>query len=142
MKTTRPPVFAASPSRTYRTGSPTALTGSKESNKFKTNFKQVMSRIHHLSLQIATEYYEAAPEHTLEIPEAHEFFNDELNDYWLEPIRENLTSLKLYSAEMYWGYFPRCNLPRFSNLKTLMLGNMSFTHDAQLEWILSHAEKL
>lgn len=120
---------------------PAALTGTKE-NKFKTDFQQVMSRINHLSLQIATEYYEAAPEHTLEIPEAHDFFGHELQKYWLEPVSERLTYLSLYATEMYWGYYPRCHLPRFPSLKTLNLGNMSFTHDEQLDWILSHAEKL
>lgn len=120
---------------------PAALTSTNEST-FKTNYRQALSRINHLSLEIATEQYEASPENTLEIPEAHEFFGNELNRYWLEPVRDQLTYLKLYAAEMYWGYFPRCNLPRFPNLITMVLGNMSFTHDAQLDWLLSHGDKL
>lgn len=50
-------------------------------NKFKKDFEQVMSRITHLSLQIATEDEEAAPEMTLDIPESHNFFGHELQEY-------------------------------------------------------------
>ncbi|KAJ9629588.1 hypothetical protein H2203_001964 [Taxawa tesnikishii (nom. ined.)] len=120
---------------------PEALTSSTVS-KFQTDFQAVRSRINSLSLSIATEYDDAAPEHTLDIPEAHTFFATELNQYWLEPMRHQLTHLKLYAREMYWGYYPRYDPPHFPKLRSLILGNLSFTHDKQLDWILSHADTL
>ncbi|KAH0260867.1 hypothetical protein KCU91_g14369, partial [Aureobasidium melanogenum] len=111
-------------------------------NEFARNFQHVMSRITHFSLQVATEDDSAAPEHMLEIPESHDFFGHELKTYWLAPIAENLVYLKLYASDMYFGMYPKCNLPQFPKLRTLLLGNLSVVNDDQIDWILSHAATL
>lgn len=107
--------------------------------KFKKDFGEVMSRITHLSLQIATEDEEAAPEMTLDVPESHNFFGHELEEYWIAPIAENLVYFKLYSNEILFGLFPVCNLPKLPKLRTLILGNLSMGNDDPIDWILSHA---
>lgn len=114
----------------------------EENIEFQTNFHQVMSRITQLSLQVATEYDSASPENTLKIPECHDFFGHELQTYWLAPMADKLTYLKLYATEMYIGWFPQCNLPVFPALRTLVLGNMSFVQDEQVDWVLSHSATL
>jgi hypothetical protein len=123
---------------------PQALIASNDDQdiKFKRNFEQVMSRLTHLSLQVATEDNQHAPEHTLDIPESHNFFGHELQEYWIAPIAKNLVYLKLYANEMLFGLFPACNLPRLSKLRTLILGNLSIGNDDQIDWILSHAATL
>ncbi|KAH0366087.1 hypothetical protein KCU65_g5568, partial [Aureobasidium melanogenum] len=113
-----------------------------EDNGFAENFKKVMSRITHFSLQVATEDDEAAPENMLHIPESHDFFGHELQTYWLGPMAENLVYLKLYASELYFGMYPGCNLPRFPKLRMLLLGNLSIVNDDQIDWILSHADTL
>jgi hypothetical protein len=123
---------------------PQALIASKDDEdiKFKENFEQVMSRITHLSLQIATEDNEAAPDQTLDIVESHTFFGHELQEYWIAPIAENLVYFKLYANEMLFGLFPACNLPRLPKLRTLIFGNLSIGNDDHINWILSHANTL
>ena len=108
------------------------------------DFRAVLSRLESLSLQIVTEYDDAAPENTIYIEEPYKFFGDDLRQYWLEPVRVNLTHLKLYATQTFWGYLPYCNLPglHFPKLKSLSLGNMTFTHDWQMDWILSHGSTL
>ncbi|KAH0169904.1 hypothetical protein KCU67_g2868, partial [Aureobasidium melanogenum] len=111
-------------------------------NGFGRDFQHVMSKITHLSLQVATEDDSAAPEHMLEIPESHDFFGHELQTYWLAPIADNLVYLKLYASDMYFGMYPRCKLPSLPRLRTLLLGNISIVNDDQIDWILSHAATL
>ncbi|KAG9596407.1 hypothetical protein KCV01_g9540, partial [Aureobasidium melanogenum] len=106
------------------------------------DFQHVMSRITHFSLQVATEDDSAAPEHMLEIPESHDFFGHELQTYWLAPIADNLVYLKLYASDMFFGMYPKCNLPSLPKLRTLLLGNISIVNDDQIDWILSHAATL
>jgi hypothetical protein len=113
-----------------------------EDIKFKQNFEQVMSRITHLSLQIATEDDEAAPDMTLDIAESHSFFGHELQEYWIAPIAEKLVYFKLYANEMLFGIFPACNLPKLPKLRTLIFGNLSMGNDDHIDWILSHAATL
>jgi hypothetical protein len=123
---------------------PQALIASSkdEDIKFRLDFEQVMSRITHLSLQIATEDEEAAPEMTLDVPESHNFFGYELQEYWIAPIAANLVYFKLYANEMLFGIFPACNLPKLPKLRTLILGNLSMINDDHIDWILSHANTL
>jgi hypothetical protein len=123
---------------------PDALIKSHENEdiKFQQDFEQVMSRITHLSLQIATEDNEAAPDQTLDIRESHTFFDHELQEYWIVPIAENLVYFKLYANEMLFGIFPACNLPRLPKLRTLIFGNLSLGNDDHIDWILSHAATL
>jgi len=108
------------------------------------DFKAVLSRLDTLELQIATEYVDAAPETSIELEEVHTFFGIDLKQYWLRPVQHQLVHLKLYARETYWGYLPFFDPQdlHFPALKHLALGNYSFTHDWQLDWILSHAETL
>ncbi|CAD0090930.1 unnamed protein product [Aureobasidium vineae] len=55
---------------------------------------------------------------------------------------ENLTYFKLYANNMYFGMLPQCNLPTLPKLHTLIVGNMSFANNDQIDWILSHKETL
>ncbi|KAE8423046.1 hypothetical protein BDV36DRAFT_309317 [Aspergillus pseudocaelatus] len=70
-------------------------------------------------------------------------FHSELPLFWLKPTMSNLEHLTLYSS-LYFGFYPVCDLRdiRFPRLKTLSLGNHTFIHDSQLEWILSHGSTL
>lgn len=114
-----------------------------EEKAFRQHFDTVMSRIKQLSLGITTEDCFASPENTLVIPELHDFFGFELQEYWLAPFATNLEYLKLYGdREVYWGFYPACNLPHFPVLKTLILGYVSFTSELQTQWLLSHANTL
>jgi hypothetical protein len=106
------------------------------------NFLAVLGRLSELRLKIITEEDTASPESAWNIQEMHTFMED-LPATWLEPARENLTSLTLH-MDTFWGYYPKCELRgiKFPKLKKLELGNYTFAHDWQLEWILSHAETL
>lgn len=112
------------------------ITGSED-------FRVVLSRIDTLELNIATEERDAGPGDLITYPERHQFFGADLVDLWLAPVQHNLISLKLYS-NCYWGYLPKCDLRKlhFPRLKRLALGKMTFTHDWQLDWILSHGQTL
>jgi hypothetical protein len=107
------------------------------------DFKAVLSRIDTLELGIATEEQSASPESNIECSERHQFFGTDLVDYWLAPVQHNLVNLKIYSS-CYWGYLPKCDLRKlhFPKVKGLALGNMTFTHDWQLDWIVSHGKTL
>jgi hypothetical protein len=107
------------------------------------DFKAVLSRIDTLELCIATEEYERAREREIEFLERHQFFGADLVDLWLAPVQQNLVNLKLYS-NCYWGYLPKCDLRKlhFPKLKSLAFGMMTFTHDWQLDWIISHGQTL
>lgn len=125
---------------------PKALMGkvvTPEEVAFKKAFDVVMKRISQLSLGITTQDNFAAPENTLCIPELHSFFGYELCEYWLQPFAAQLEYLKIYgNQEVYWGFYPAGNLPHFPALRTLILGDYSFTSEKQVESILSHAETL
>ena len=107
------------------------------------DFKSALSRIDTLELGVATEEQSAAPESNIELPERHQFFGIDLIDFWLAPVQHNLVNLKIYSNS-YWGYLPKCDLRKlhFPKLKGLAFGNMTFTHDWQLDWIVSHGQTL
>jgi hypothetical protein len=103
------------------------------------DFKTVISRLDSLELCVVTEEHDAAPELEIEFVERHIFFGRDLRQYWLEPLQGKLINLKIYS-NCPWGYLPKCDLRglHFPLLKSLSLGNMTFTHDWQLDWIISH----
>lgn len=107
------------------------------------DFKAVLSRLDTLKLSIASEYDDAAPENSIGIPDRHRFFGKDLLEFWLAPVSQNLVNLKLYGS-CYWGYIPKCDFRglQFPRLRRLALGNMTFTHDWQLDWILSHGQTL
>lgn len=102
------------------------------------NFTPVLQRLTELRLKIVTEYETSSPESSWDIPQMYNFFQ-EFPDVWLKPTQKNLTSLALH-ADIYWGYMPLCDFRSlyFPKLKKLELGNYAFTHDWQLDWILSH----
>lgn len=111
--------------------------------KFKQDFEQVMSRVTHLSLQIANEEVLEYPWDTpLEIPESHNFFGHELQEYWITPVAENLIYFKLYANKMLFGIFPALNIPKLPKLRTLVLGKLSMINDDHIDWIFSHAVTL
>lgn len=106
------------------------------------HFKDVLSRIAELHLHIATEDEQSCPENNISNDTLHTFF-DELPRVWLEPVQERLTHLTLYT-DTYWGWAPVFE-PRgihFPKLKYLALGNHTFAHDSQIEWITSHGSTL
>lgn len=107
------------------------------------DFKAVLSRLDSFELCVVTEEQDAAPESEIELVERHIFFGRDLRQYWLEPLQDKLVNLKIYS-NCPWGYLPKCDLRglHFPRLKTLSLGNMTFTHDWQLDWIISHGDTL
>ena len=108
-----------------------------------TNFKVLLSQLDELELLVLSE--EREDEYEIRIPERHNFYSGQLRRYWLQPLSDigRLISLKLYGS-IPWGYLPRCDLRglHFPKLKSLDLGNMTFTHEWQLEWILSHGSSL
>ena len=107
------------------------------------DFQAVLSRIDTLELLIATEEDSGCPERNIKFPERHQFFGTDLIEFWLAPVQHNLVNLKIYS-NCYWGYLPKCDLRQlhFPKLKSLAFGNMTFTHDWQLDWITSHGKTL
>ncbi|THW41846.1 hypothetical protein D6D22_05186 [Aureobasidium pullulans] len=125
---------------------PAAIIGTATSAadiEFKKNFEVVMERLTHLSLRIISEDCWPEPAHNLECGYMHSFFFFELQEYWLKPVAENLVYLKLYGDdEVYWGFFPACNLPHFPKLRTMILGGISICSDDQVDWILEHGDTL
>jgi hypothetical protein len=109
------------------------------------NFKALLERLDVLELFVASEQCDACPECEIRIPERYDFYSEQLRRYWLQPLAEigRLTHLKLYGS-IPWGYLPKCDLRglHFPKLKSLIIGNMNFTHEWQLEWILSHGSTL
>lgn len=105
-------------------------------------FKSLLSQLRTLSLHIVSEWDEADPEKSLSFFEVHDF-TAELPGTWLGPCAANLEHLKLY-FDHYVGYCPLLDLRNlhFPKLKTLSLGNFVFSHNWQLDWILSHAATL
>ncbi|KAI5197553.1 hypothetical protein AUEXF2481DRAFT_26654 [Aureobasidium subglaciale EXF-2481] len=108
------------------------------------DFREVMSHVQKLELQITTEDVDGdgSLPANLGKKELHSFFGKQLVSSWLEPVRHNLTHLKLYARDLYFGYLPRCQLPHFPALRSLIIGGMSFSHDEQLRWISTHGNTL
>jgi hypothetical protein len=108
------------------------------------DFRTVMSRVKRLELQIVTEDVngDGSLPANLGKKELHTFFGQQLAQGWLEPNLTHMTHLKLYSRDLYFGYLPKCHLPTFPALKSMILGGMSFSHDEQLGWILKHSDTL
>ena len=102
------------------------------------NFLLVLSKIKELRLKIVMEIDSASPKVSWSFPEMHNFFA-EFPKVWLKPASTNLESLTIH-ADHCWGYLPKCDLRsvHFPKLRKLELGNFSFSHDWQLDWILSH----
>ncbi|KAJ0426751.1 hypothetical protein BJY00DRAFT_306746 [Aspergillus carlsbadensis] len=106
------------------------------------DIKKVLTGLRSLRLNIANEHVEGNGENDIEKEALHSFFRS-LGSTWLEPAAATLEHLTLYS-DAYFGFFPPCDLTdmHFPRLKTLALGNYTFMHDSQLDWITSHGETL
>ena len=70
--------------------------------------------------------------------ESHEFFTH-LPGTWLAPAATDLTCLSLRAPEL-WGYLLKVDFRgvHFPRLMSLVMQKFVFSHDWQLEWILSH----
>jgi hypothetical protein len=103
------------------------------------DFSAVIARLDSLELCVVSERDDSSPENNITMVERHVFFGRDLQQYWLKPLQDKLIKLKIYSSCL-WGYLPKCDLRglHFPRLKSLSLGNMTFTHDWQLDWIISH----
>ncbi|CAG5156522.1 uncharacterized protein ALTATR162_LOCUS4319 [Alternaria atra] len=105
-------------------------------------FGAVRDRITRLHLQITTE---RKRRHALELEAVHQGFTVDLPGLWLKPLSSQLTHLTLYSYTCMWGLFPFVELRDvgiFPCLESLSLGNYTFAHDWQIDWILSHGPTL
>ena len=106
-------------------------------------FKKVLSKISELHLMIAVEIEEASPESYTYLKALYEFHKNELPSTWLKPASHNLTHLTLH-MNTYWGWLPSFD-PRgiqFPNVRYLAMGNYTFAHDWQIDWITSHFTEL
>lgn len=103
------------------------------------NFKHVLSKVQELHLLIAVQISEASPESYVLHNALYDFFDAGLRDAWLKPASQNLTRLTLYT-NTYWGWVPGFDARgiRFPNVRYLALGNYTFAHDWQIEWLTSH----
>jgi hypothetical protein len=109
------------------------------------DFKAARGRLKKLHLQIVIEHDEAGPEHDLDMAEDVGGFTRALPDYWLKPMTTQLTHLTLSSPDCPWGIWPFVDLrqiPTFTRLKSLYLGNFTIAHDWQIDWIVSHSATL
>ncbi|KAH7140068.1 hypothetical protein B0J13DRAFT_447440 [Dactylonectria estremocensis] len=115
-------------------------------------FKKVLSSptLTDLKLYISPENDELSPEVSLGYPEPHEFFLT-LPHTWLAPcLAQNLSVLSLYCRDP-WGWCPKMDFRAvnpgqgsnsgFPFLKVLALGNYTFSHEWQIEWIASLGQK-
>ncbi|PTU20426.1 hypothetical protein P175DRAFT_0481806 [Aspergillus ochraceoroseus IBT 24754] len=106
------------------------------------NIRKILGGLKSLRLNITNEHSEGNGETDLERDAPHEFF-PELSSFWLKPALSSLEHLTIYSSN-YFGFYPKCDLrgTHFPRLESLALGNYTFVHDSQLDWILSHAPTL
>ncbi|KAL2850667.1 hypothetical protein BJY01DRAFT_209739 [Aspergillus pseudoustus] len=108
----------------------------------KRDIEKVLGGLKSLRLNIANEHSDGNGEHDIEKEALHSFFPT-LGSTWLAPAAANLEHLTLYS-NLFIGFFPICDITNihFPRLKTLALGNYTFMHDSQLDWITSHGSTL
>ncbi|KAH7166563.1 hypothetical protein EDB81DRAFT_866283 [Dactylonectria macrodidyma] len=111
-------------------------------------FRKVLSSptLTDLKLYISPENDITKPGVSFRYPEPYEFFAA-LPDTWLAPsLAQNLRVLSLYSRNP-WGWCPKMDFRTvnpgkgvnsgFPLLKVLALGNYTFSHEWQIEWIAS-----
>jgi hypothetical protein len=107
-------------------------------------FQQVISSktLRKLKLLVTTEQEDAAPENAIWLPEKYNFF-ESLPQTWLTPsVAQNLRVLSLFCQD-YWGWNAKFDFRAvnpgsgFPNLRVLALGNYTFTHEWQIEWVAS-----
>jgi hypothetical protein len=105
-------------------------------------FQHVRAKLTSLHLNVSMEYSNNGSE-DIQIPEKHDFYNQDLNTHWLEPLQHQITHLTLHASD-FWGVYPRWD-PRalhFPRLQSLALGRWSIAHEWQVHWLLSHAATL
>ena len=104
-------------------------------------FRNILCKLSQLHLGIATENENANPEINIGRAAAHAFCAE--RKLWLEPVKDNLTYLTLY-ARAYWGWAPAVDLRKiaFPQLRYLALGNHTFAHDLQIDWLSSFGATL
>ena len=104
----------------------------------------LLGKLDSLSLRIASETHDAAPELEEEMEAFHSFFNTHLKAQILLPVASHLKELKLYTIHLIWGVFPASNFQdiHFPLLEKLALGNYAFGYEHQIEWITSHKATL
>ena len=102
------------------------------------DFKAVISRLAELHLAITAVDLGGYPENSIGLEAPHDFFKHGLLNSWLRPISGNLTHLMLHT-NTYWGWTPAfdARVLHFPKLKYLALGNYTFAHDWQIDWITS-----
>ena len=105
-------------------------------------FRLLLQRLRSLSLYVVREQYNAEPERSIYYPEIHTFYKH-FPDIWLRPASKSLTTLSLYGDD-FWGWCPKVDFRHlhFPNLRILALGNFTFSHDWQVEWISDHGQTL
>ncbi|KAF8896158.1 hypothetical protein BD779DRAFT_564652 [Infundibulicybe gibba] len=105
-------------------------------------FHAALARVRALKLLIISDG-KPGEEGPLSLPELHDFFR-ELPELWLHPPTAHLTTLHLLLDRGKFGYCPRLDLrgTHFPALRVLALGNYTFTHDWQFEWIQDHGDTL
>jgi hypothetical protein len=108
------------------------------------DFAIVRDRLTKLHLHITMEQIDASPAGDIDLGGRHTCFNDNLPKYWLSPTSNKLTHLTLYGND-YWGVYPFIDLreiPTFSHLKYLNLGNFTIIHSWQVDWVVAHSGTL
>jgi hypothetical protein len=107
------------------------------------DWSQISPTFKKLNLLITTWTSEAAPEHDIEVPERHAFFNDRLNAVWLNHSQSRLTHLTIH-CNTYWGAFPRWQPEglHFPSLRSLALSKWTIMFDWQLDFIYFHGGTL
>ncbi|KAF2140322.1 uncharacterized protein K452DRAFT_54123 [Aplosporella prunicola CBS 121167] len=107
-------------------------------------FPSVLQKLVSFRLSIVNRYADSRWGGQLLQPEAHTFM-DEFPRIWLQPLAttKNLSRLFLYS-DAYFGFCPKLELRgiHFPNIQTLALGGFTFSHDWQLDWLVSHKATL
>lgn len=102
-------------------------------------FRDVMSQLEELHLQITEERNEHGPDHDYTRVELQTFPEYLVSD-WLKPISENLRALSIGSLHQNWGPFPGHFKPiglSLPKLETLALRYYTLAHDDDLTWLLS-----
>lgn len=100
-------------------------------------FREVMSQLEELHIQITQECNEAGPDHDYDRVELQTFPAYLVSD-WLKPVSGNLKALSIYSKSDNWGPFPGYFRPSglsFPKLETLSLGYYTLAHDDDLSWL-------
>lgn len=104
---------------------------------YSADFRQVLSSVDRLHLQICEEYNEHGPDNDINCEERRTFM-PYLVDHWLMPVAAQLRTLTLFFPDCWGplpGYFDGSSLD-FPVLQTLNLGRYCLAHDDSFDWVL------